>query len=270
MTSVDTVALSAAVLMCLFWLMYINKYSSQQSKDIEVYEFIPMAAWLRAGMFFCFFYLVSWLTGTMQAIADNPIFTKAQLSDPLWLASVFILVAFMLFAYWGLWARNTLQFGRKLDIFPQLIFGLLWGTSFGQMFLSFWYFGVLIGPDWANWQLWIFAYVGISVWQALLMDLYWDLYISPEHDTPNSIKMKVMLTHIPNITLCLTFFAVYENQVIFIALQTLALVGCTIHMRLPAPWSKEKTLSARRVPSIIFGLPRCGGHVTEEEKPTAR
>ncbi|WNC72217.1 hypothetical protein RGQ13_19155 [Thalassotalea psychrophila] len=266
MTIVDTVALSAAVLMVLFLLVYISKYTSKKSKELEISEFIPMAAWLRAGIFFCFFYLVSWATGTMEAIANSPLYTEEQLNDPVWVACVIGLFAFIIFAYWGIWAKNTMQFGRKLDLLPQLVFGLIWGTAFGQMFLSFWYLGVLIGPEWASWQLWIFAYICISVWQALLMDLYWDIYISPEHDTPKSIKMKVPLTHIPNVTLCLIFFAVYENQVIFIALQTVALVGCTIHMRMPAPWSKDKTLSARRVPSIFFGLPRCGGYVSDEEQ----
>ena len=263
MSAADIIATITAALMVLMFVTYIKKYASKVSKTLEVKEFIPMAAWLRAGMFFCFFYLVSWATGTMEAILSTPIFTDQQLDDPVWLSSVFALFAFILFAYWGIWARYTIRFERKLDLVPQITFGLVWGTAFGQMFLSFWHLGLLIGPEWATWQIWIFAYVCISIWQALLMDLYWDIYISPEHDSPKSIKMKVPLTHIPNVTFCLIFFAFYENHVIFIALQTLALVGCTINMRMPAPWSKDKTLSARRVPSIFWGLPRCGGYAPE-------
>jgi hypothetical protein len=62
----------------------------------------------------------------------------------------------------------------------------------------------------------------------------------------------------------LIFLTIYENYVIFIALQTLALVGCSINMRMPAPWSKEKTSAARRVPSIFWGLPRCGGYISDD------
>jgi len=98
----------------------------------------------------------------------------------------------------------------------------------------------------------------------LLMDMYWDVYISPEHDSPKSIKIKTLVTHIPNVTLCLIFLTIYENYAIFIVLQTIALVGCSINMRLPAPWNKEKTPAARREPSVFFGLPRCGGYLSED------
>jgi len=94
--------------------------------------------------------------------------------------------------------------------------------------------------------------------------MYWDIYISPEHDTLFSIGLKVAVTHVPNVTITLIFFALYENYVLFIALQTLALTGACIMMRMPAPWSKEKHLIARKIPSVFFGLPRCGGYVSPD------
>ena len=135
MSAADIIATITAALMVLMFVTYIKKYASKVSKTLEVKEFIPMAAWLRAGMFFCFFYLVSWATGTMEAILSTPIFTDQQLDDPVWLSSVFALFAFILFAYWGIWARYTIRFERKLDLVPQIIFGLVWGTAFGQMFI---------------------------------------------------------------------------------------------------------------------------------------
>ena len=122
----------------------------------------------------------------------------------------------------------------------------------------------MLTPNWTPWQQGILAYVFISLWQWLLMDMYWDIYISPEHDNPKSIKLKVLLTHVPNVTLSLIFFIIHQNYAIFIALQTLALLGASIHMRMPAPWSKEKTPAAHREPSMFWGLPRCGGYISED------
>jgi hypothetical protein len=250
--------------MAVLLAYYLVRYHRPEILQREVSEFIPMAAWLRAGFSFCLFYLVSWATGTMQAIVSSPIATAEQLASGGWWLWVIGLIAFILFAYWGIWARYTIRFERKLDLFPQIIFGLLWGSAFGQMLLSLWHIAAMIGRGWATWQVWLLAYVLITVWQWLLMDMYWDIYISPEHDSPKSIMLKVPLTHIPNVTLCLIFFAIHRNYLIFIALQTLALVGASINLRMPAPWSTDKTLPARRARSIFWGLPRCGGYISDD------
>ena len=248
-------AAAIALLMALLLVIYITTYRKQLEG-----EFSPQAAWLRAGIFFCFFYLVSYASGTMQAIIKEPLYTPEQLADPAWRAWVIGMTLFILFAYWGIWSRFTIRFERKLEILPQLIFGLLWGTAFGQMFLSIWHISAMIGPHWSTWQIYCLAYVIITFWQWFLMDMYWDIYISPEHDTAFSIALKVPTTHIPNVTLGLVFFALYENHMIFIALQCLALVGCSLAMRMPSPWCKQATLPARQGPSIFFGLPRCVGY----------
>jgi hypothetical protein len=241
--------------------IYTLKHEIRQR---EVSEFVPLASWLRAGMFFCLFYLVSWATGTLDLILKSPIATGEQLADKRWWLWVIGLAVFILFAYWGIWARYTIRFDRRIDLFPQILFGLVWGTALGQMLGSLWRIAVMLGVSWKAWQQWLLAYVLIGIWQWLLMDMYWDIYISPEHDSPKSIKIKTLCTHIPNVTLCLVFLAVYGNFAIFMALQTLALVGCSVNMRMPAPWSKEKTLPARRVPSIFWGLPRCGGYISDD------
>jgi hypothetical protein len=246
---------SVAVLMAVLLAVYLKGHRVQAEG-----EFSPVAAWLRAGIFFCFFYLVSYFTGTMRAIVSEPLFTPEQLADPVWQAWVAGMTLFILFAYWGIWSRFTIKFDRKRELIPQLIFGLLWGTAFGQMFLSIWHVSSMIGPDWETWQVYLLAYVIITFWQWFLMDMYWDIYISPEHDSAFSIALKVPTTHIPNVTLGLIFFAMYENHIIFIALQCLALVGCALAMRMPSPWCKEPTLPARQGPSMFFGLPRCAGY----------
>jgi hypothetical protein len=264
MKPIDVFAFCILVLMGALWAYYLTHYRRPEIRQREASEFIPLAAWLRAGIFFCFFYLVSWATGTMEAVLASPIASSEQVADSHWWAWAIGLTAFILFAYWGIWARYTIRFDRKIDLLPQILFGLLWGTALGQMLLSIWRLAAMIGPSWKPWQQWLLAYVFIGFWQWFLMDMYWDIYISPEHDSPKSIRIKTLCTHIPNVTLCLVFLAIYENYAIFIALQTLALVGCSINMRMPAPWSKERTPPARKDKSIFWGLPRCGGYISKD------
>jgi hypothetical protein len=98
----------------------------------------------------------------------------------------------------------------------------MWGVSIGQIFLVLWHFaGIFSFPVWGRW---IVAYLLMST-HGLWMDLYWDVYVLPELDTPWSLKWKVICSHIPNMLLCLTYLAIYDNQVIFIMLQALALPG---------------------------------------------
>lgn len=222
------------------------------------------AAWLRAGIYFSFCLAVAACSGALQAALASPVVYPGQSSDPWWLLSTAVVTVFIFVAYWGYWYRNTLRFGRKLDVVPQLVFGLCWGITTGLYFLSFWHLAVTIGPHWPLWLVWLLAYALISLWQALWMDMYWDVYVSPEHDTPASIRAKVPRTHIPNMTLCLTYFAVYQNYWIFVALQTVALLAASFGMRMPAPWSRESTPAPRRVPGL-FGLPRAAGYEPDRD-----
>ncbi len=48
------------------------------------------------------------------------------------------------------------------------LYGLVWGTAFGQLFLSFWHIAAMLGPDWATWQVWLLTYAWLSIWQWLL------------------------------------------------------------------------------------------------------
>ena len=223
--------------------------------------FVPIAAWLRACIYFSACYLVAIATGVFDALLSNPIATSEQIADLAWWIWVVGLALLVTVAYWGIWARYTLRFDRRLDVIPQTIFGLLWGAASGLLFLSFYHAARAVGSTWAAWQVWLLAYTSIAIWQGLWQDYYWDVYISPEHDSPWSIKFKVAATHIPNITTCLIFFALYENSAIFIVLQTWALLGASVAMRMPAPWSREVTPPATRS-SGLFGLKRASGYVS--------
>ena len=191
-----------AVLLC----PYLLRYRAHPAQ-----EWSAPAAWLRAGLYFCFCLLVASVTGALEVTLASPLVYPGQTSDPWWLLATAVVLVFIVAAYWVYWYRNTLRFGRPLALLSQGVFGLCWGFTTGLLFLSFWQLAVVIGAGWPLWLVWLLAYVMISVWQAMWMDMYWDVYVSPEHDSPESIRRKVPRTHIPNMTLCLSYFALYQK-----------------------------------------------------------
>jgi hypothetical protein len=235
--------------------LYLKKYRNHPPD-----QWSAPAAWCRAGIYFCGCLIFAWASGALPATLASPLIYPSQWHDMWWWLSTVIVIVFIVAAYWGYWYHNTLRFGRPLEVPAQLVFGLSWGFTTGLLFLSFWHVVLAVGENWPTWLVWLVSYCLISVWQALWMDMYWDVYVSPEHDTPESIRRKVPRTHIPNMTLCLTYFAVYQNYWIFIGLQTVALLAASFGMRMPGPFSQLQTPPARRV-SGLFGLPRAGGYI---------
>jgi hypothetical protein len=243
--------------MTVLAVIYLVRYRSH-SADI----YCAPAAWLRAGIYFCFCLLLAIHSGALEATLTSPVIWPGQLQDVWWWLGTAVVTVFIVVAYWGYWYRHTIRFDRKLHVLPQLVMGFCWGVTSGLLFLSFWHFALAVVGQGSPWLVWLLAYVMISVWQALWMDMYWDVYISPEHDSPQSIRKKVPRTHIPNMTLCLAWFAIYQNYALFISLQTIALLAASFGMRFPPPWGGEATLPARRVPGLL-GLPRAGGYISK-------
>jgi hypothetical protein len=112
------------------------------------------------------------------------------------------------------------------------------------------------------WARWIAGYALLSAFMGLWQDLYWDVWVVPEHDTPRSLKLKVIYSHVPNMTICLTYLAIYDNQWIFMILQTMALTGASIFLRWPPWWEKEDVVAPRTEPGL-FGLPHAAGYIGE-------
>jgi hypothetical protein len=251
-------AIIVIIVMAPLITIYLRRYRHHPPE-----VFVAKAAWLRACIYFCACYLAAIATGVFDVLISDPIATPGQIADPAWRWWLIGLTLLVTAAYWGVWARYTLRFDRRLDVIPQTIFGLLWGIASGLLFLSFYHVAGVIGSTWRSWKVWLLAYGSIATWQWLWQDYYWDVYISPEHDSPWSIKVKVIATHIPNITACLIFFGLYENYALFVALQTLALLGASLTMRMPAPWSREVTLPATRSVGLL-GLVRASGYISTD------
>jgi hypothetical protein len=157
----------------------------------------------------------------------------------------------------------TLTFNRKYHLGSEIVFGVIWGFSTGGLLLSFYHlWSLTLVPGWANYLL---GFASMGLWQYLIQNYFWDIYVSPEHDTPRSLIVKTAVCHIPNVAICLGFLTIWNNYAIYIAIQTFALLASTIFQKFPAPWAKGHF----HVPMVkpgIGGYPRGTGYIGEIDK----
>ncbi len=246
------------ILLIIVLIVYLKNYRGLPQTD-----FNPKVIWLRALIVFCVCFILSWVTGTMDKILANPFVTQEQLQSTTWIIFTAVCFIFVFIAYWIVWASMTLQFERKRYWVTQICFGLVWGAATSQVFLVIWNACGMLGlPMWGRW---ILGYALLSAFMGFWQDLYWDVWVVPEHDTPRSLKLKVICSHVPNMTLCLTYLAIYDNQWIFIMLQTMALLGASIFLRFPPWWEKIDVVAPRTEPGF-FGLPHAAGYIAEEDE----
>lgn len=241
-------------------VVYITKY-----KGISIGVYKPGAAWIRALIYFSFCNIVTAVSGTLEQILKQPIFTTTQISNPFWIAYFSFCVIYVFIAYWILWSRMTLTFKRKYHLGSEIAFGIIWGFSTGGLLLSFYHLWSLTGvPSWANY---ILSFASMGLWQYFIQNYFWDIYVSPEHDTPRSIIVKTATCHMPNVAICLVFLTIWNNYAIYIAIQTFALLASTIFQKFPAPWTKGH-FHAPMVKPGIGGYPRGTGYTGEIDKTT--
>lgn len=247
------VALTGIVLVVLYRVRYRN-----HPWDI----YYPKLAWLRAGIYFSACYTLSWLSGAMELLVYSPVFTAEQLADPRWLVFTAAVIVFILVAYAGVWSYFTPVFERRRNVLISALFGFLWGSSSGQLFLSVWVIcGQLPLPAWGAS---VAAFLVLAAWQPNWHNIYWDHYIAPEHDTPMTQVIKATCCHIPNLALLLTYLTLYENYLIFVLAQVIACTSAGIGMRYPAPWAQPSKLDyAVRTDARI---PRCTGYIPDDPK----
>lgn len=243
-------------------LIFLLKVYLENYRGLAQTDFRPRVIWLRALIVFCSFSILAWHAGTIDTLLANPFVTSAQLQSTAWIIYTAFCFVFVFIAYWIVWAGMTLQFNRKRYWAVQIGFGLVWGTCTSLVFLTIW--NVCRSFDWPVWGQWIAGYALLSAFMGLWQDLYWDVWVVPEHDTPRSLKLKVIYSHVPNMTICLTYLAIYDNQWIFIILQTMALTGASIFLRWPPWWEKEDVVAPRTEPGL-FGLPHAAGYIGENK-----
>lgn len=237
--------------------IYLAKYRGHPQ---DIWK--PKVAWTRALIYFTFCNIISAVTGTLGTLLNQPIITAQQLVDPSWVTFCALCFIYIFVAYWILWSRMTLTFDRKYYLGSEIFFGLIWGISMGQILLSFYHLWNLTGIP--AWGVYLCSFACMGSWQYFIQDYFWDIYVSPEHDTPRSIKIKTLVCHIPNVAICLGFLVIYQNYLIYVLIQTFALIASTIFQKFPAPWTKEEFHAPMTKPGL-FGLPHGAGYLDKLE-----
>jgi len=229
---VALVALAGIVIAVVFNTKY---------KDRKWDIYYPHLAWMRGGMYFSFCWTLSYLTGGMELILNNPIFTEEQLNNTNWLIYTGCAFLFIVCAYSINWCYFTPVFERKKKWLPAIVFGFLWGSSSGQLFLSVWLLANMTGLPvwWASGA----AFLVLAAYQPNWHNIYWDHYIAPEHDTPLTQVIKATCCHIPNLLILLPYLTIYENYTLFVGAQVWACVSACLGMHFPAPWDKPSALN---------------------------
>ena len=238
------------------FLFYLKKY-----KGLPINVWKPGAAYTRALIYFSLCNIVIAISGTLEQIIIQPLFTTEQIKNPFWIVYCIFCFVYIFLAYWILWSRMTLTFDRKYYLGSEIIFGIIWGFSTGGLLLSFFHLWTLAGV--VGWVKYVLSFISMGLLQYFIQDYFWDIYVSPEHDTPKSIIIKTVVCHIPNIAICLGFLTIWNNYSLFIILQTFALVASTIFQKLPAPWAKGDFHAPMTKPGI-GGLPRGSGYLEKK------
>lgn len=236
------VLLVAAVLLALLVLC---------SRRAAADTYVPLLAWLRAGIYFCVCLLVAASSGALALVLQRPLATAAQWHDPRWWAYSLLCGAVVVVAYAVIWPRGTFTDGRRAHPLLSLVYGSVWGLCQGLLFVSIW-LGVArsgLAPGWVA----VVSYLLIGTYNGLLHRYFWDIQVSPPHNYSEWNARKVLLCHTPNLIVCLSYLAVYANFGIFVLLQAVALAASARAMRFPAPWDdyravpgQERSLAAAR------------------------
>ncbi|WP_420630123.1 hypothetical protein [Candidatus Leptofilum sp.] len=186
-------------------------------------------------IYFAVCLLLGWWSGALQIIFSRPLITAVP-STPGYIPLTLACFVVILVGYGYIWPKGTLTHGRSLNVLAVLLFGLLWGISEGTLFVSVW----LLTSNWISAQ-WLVVFVSflilpafIGLWHAL----YWDIYVAPEHNIAAWNGRKVLLAHVPNLSLTLIHLTLYQNARLFVLWQTVALLLSTYFMRFPPFWQE--------------------------------
>jgi hypothetical protein len=204
----------------------------------------PGLAWFRARTYFGVCVMIAWLTGALATVHLRDAFDHVGVSGAAFRWFTLACVAVELVAYWIIWPKGTYTLDRPRDLRWQVPFGLLWGICQGLLFLSI-QFAASWFVDSGFWSG-VLAFVVIATYQGMWHGLYWDRYVAPEHNDPAWNLPKVLFCHVPNLAITLTYLTIVGNQVMFVAFQTIALLGSTIFMRFPRVPAKAWTVAGVR------------------------
>ncbi|MEI6693990.1 MAG: hypothetical protein WCL12_04610 [Actinomycetes bacterium] len=261
---VTPIAIAAAIILVILLGLYLR---NRRWMPWNSYQAGP--AWIRGGIYFCICWLLSYFSGGLKLILTSPLATSDNLNNTSWVGFTALCVGFVFMAYSVLWVRYTVRFNRPNKPLMSTLFGLLWGSSSGQLFLATWLFATKavanIDASWVNKPVLagVIAWSLMGIWQPNFHNVYWDHYIAPEHDTALTQKIKALGCHVPNLAITLLYLGLFHNYAIFVGFQVIACISAATGMHFPAPWAKSSELDyAHR--TVGTKVPRCTGYVSDD------
>ena len=191
----------------------------------------PGSAWLRAFQYFGLACALGYVCGTWPALFSKGLSLAPADGSLLWWVLTVGWLAQVVVAYTIIWPRGTFTAGRRAYPFTSALYGLCWGVFHSQVFLSVWALAELGGLG----RLWValLSYAVISAFNGLWHSRYWDVRVSPPHNIEEWNARKVAFCHVPNLALGLAHLALFENPLLFVAVQTFALTASACFMRFP-------------------------------------
>jgi len=205
----------------------------------------PNRAWSIALSYFAVCWALAAATNVAGTLTTRSPFGVGGLDETRFVLWGLACVAVEIIAYGVIWPMGTLTHGRPRRIGWQLGFGLLWGISEAQLFLSIWDVSERFVPG-SRWIGGLVAFTLISAFTGIWHDKFWDIHVAPEHNIIEWNARKVFCCHIPNLVITLTFLAVYRAPGLFVIFQTVSLMLSVWFMRFPAP---DDTAAAVQAPA---------------------
>ncbi len=203
---------------------------------------LPHRAWLIAFGYFLVCWAVAWVTGALDRVLDGPLIGEGQTGEAGWLFWGALSLIVVIVGYWYVWPMGTFTNGRPRTIWTW-VFGILWGVSEGLLLLSV----QTLVDGWfdAVWVVVAVTFVVLATYIGLWHAQFWDWEVAPSHNIEAWNVPKVLLVHTPNLIVTTTFLTLYDNAALFVALQTIALVGSAVAMRFPAPLAPPEKVALR-------------------------
>ncbi len=197
----------------------------------------PRLAWIRAWVYYVVILLISWVTGALGYILEQPLVAPGRLQDSGWLLLVGAcwLVAIWGYGYW--WPRGTITHGRKLYWLPTLVHGIFWGLCAGLVYLSM--YAVLEQFAFPGIVNGILLIAVVSVYSLNYQLGWWDIYVSPPHNLRATNAGKVALAHQPFLLVTLALLILYGDAGMFALLYIFAMTCSAIAMRFPPFWAPD-------------------------------
>jgi hypothetical protein len=197
----------------------------------------PRLAWMRALLYFSVILVISWTTGVLKVLVHAPVVPPGHLASSLWqvLTGIWLLVLVWAYVYW--WPRGTLTYDRKLYLLPQILFGLAWGFSSGQLTLVLW--AVIEEFGFARWGTALLVFVVLAGYGQIYQSGWWDIHVSPPHNIRATNAKKVLFGHMPFLCVALAHFTLFGDALLFVAFHAAALACSAVAMRFPPFWEKD-------------------------------